>query len=113
MVATKRPTAGQPISLRTADHAMIAPQPNAAPKMAWGSGRTRFASGDRTAKSSAMGDRAIVKGLSRKTREAAIPISARKTATAAPRCKRADAKGRSEERRGGKEGRSRGAPYHL
>src|SRR3989441_2586626 len=98
MVATKGPTAGQPISLRTADHAMIAPHPNAAPKMAWGSGRTRLASGYRTAKSSAMGDRAIVKGLSRKTREAAIPISARKTATAAPGCMRPDARGRSRVR---------------
>src|SRR5437899_10758023 len=79
MVATKRPTAGQPISLRTADHAMIVPHPNAAPRMAWGCGRTRLASGYRTDKISAMGDRAIEKGLSKKSRDAANPISERKS----------------------------------
>src|SRR2546428_2366283 len=98
MVATKRPRAGQPVPFRSAVHAKIGPHPNAAPRVAWGGGRTRLASGYRTAKSSAMGDRAIVKGLSKKTREAAIPISARKTATAAPGCMRPDARGRSRVR---------------
>src|SRR5438094_927449 len=83
MVATKRPTAGQAISLRTADQAMIAPHPNAMPRMAWGSGRTRLASGDRTTRSNAAGARALVRELSRKTRPAAMPITAKKTATAA------------------------------
>src|SRR5207244_1630654 len=98
MVATKRPTAGQAISLRTADQAMIAPHPNAMPRMAWGSGRTRLASGYRTARSSAMGARVIVRELSRKTRPAASTISARKTVTAALGCMRPDARGRSRVR---------------
>src|SRR5438093_1520926 len=82
MVATKRPTAGQAISLRTADQAMIAPHTNAMPRMVWGSGRTRLASGYRTARSSATGARVIVRELSRKTRPAASTISARKKVTA-------------------------------
>src|SRR3989442_3144235 len=97
MVATKRPTAGQPISLRTADHAMIAPHPNAAPRMAWGSGRTLLGNGYRTGNGSAMWDRVLVNGLIRTTREAAVPYSGSKTATGTSGCLRPEVTRRFSE----------------